>query len=325
MNKVNLSSVRFDTEVLKALAVFFVVLSHIDAFLPSAIRPLATGGALGNSLFFFASGYGLWFSLKSTPDITFSQWLHKRCSRIYPSYWGGLVLTIPVLWLIGAIQFNNVLGLASHIFYPLGIYWFLRAILIFYIVIFLVFKVFPVQISSVKTILILSIISYLAVYCTVLDLDRFVIESLPFRLIFYFIVMMLGMLAAERFKTINWTAALAIVIIGFVSVYVSKYLLTKSIATETQLIQHVGIIAFCWFMLSVARTKPGEVMYQISPLKKAIKFMSDHCLEIYLVHLPVTFVLKHYDLVSFPYLFVMLIVSGFGAYYLRIMVKRVSK
>ena len=46
-----------DTTLMLFMATVLITLSHLDAFVPDP--RIATGGAIGNSLFFFLSGYGL--------------------------------------------------------------------------------------------------------------------------------------------------------------------------------------------------------------------------------------------------------------------------
>ena len=52
-----------DTTLMLCLATVLITLSHLDAFVPDP--RIATGGAIGNSLFFFLSGFGLAKSLNA--------------------------------------------------------------------------------------------------------------------------------------------------------------------------------------------------------------------------------------------------------------------
>ena len=48
-------------DILKFIAVFLIINSHMDALYPK-YKMLATGGAIGDVLFLFASGYTLFLS-----------------------------------------------------------------------------------------------------------------------------------------------------------------------------------------------------------------------------------------------------------------------
>lgn len=71
----------YSIDILKFLAVFLIINSHMDA-LYVKYGMLATGGAIGDVLFLFASGYTL---LLSKRNLSFDNWYKRRISRIYPS------------------------------------------------------------------------------------------------------------------------------------------------------------------------------------------------------------------------------------------------
>lgn len=71
----------YSIDILKFLAVFLIINSHMDA-LYVKYEMLATGGAIGDVLFLFASGYTL---LLSKRKLSFANWYKRRINRIYPS------------------------------------------------------------------------------------------------------------------------------------------------------------------------------------------------------------------------------------------------
>lgn len=71
----------YSIDILKFLAVFLIINSHMDA-LYVKYGMLATGGAIGDVLFLFASGYTL---LLSKRNLSFDNWYKRRINRIYPS------------------------------------------------------------------------------------------------------------------------------------------------------------------------------------------------------------------------------------------------
>ena len=68
-------------DILKFIAVFLIINSHMDALYPK-YKMLATGGAIGDVLFLFASGYTLFLSNRK---LRFDNWYKRRINRIYPS------------------------------------------------------------------------------------------------------------------------------------------------------------------------------------------------------------------------------------------------
>lgn len=67
-------------DVLKFFAVFLIINSHMDICYPK-YSVLATGGAIGDCLFLFASGYTLFWK----QPTGFASWYKRRINRIYPS------------------------------------------------------------------------------------------------------------------------------------------------------------------------------------------------------------------------------------------------
>ena len=78
----------YSIDILKFLAVFLIINSHMDA-LYVKYDMLATGGAIGDVLFLFASGYTL---LLSKRNLRFDNWYKRRINRIYPSVFVCVVM-----------------------------------------------------------------------------------------------------------------------------------------------------------------------------------------------------------------------------------------
>lgn len=70
-----------DTTFLRFVAILLITNSHLDRLYP--VSAMATGGQLGNSLFFMLSGFGLVASYRKKGGV-FWPWLQRRLSRIYP-------------------------------------------------------------------------------------------------------------------------------------------------------------------------------------------------------------------------------------------------
>lgn len=92
----------YSIDILKFLAVFLIINSHMDA-LYVKYSMLATGGAIGDVLFLFASGYTLFLSNR---NLRFDNWYKRRFNRIYPS--------VIVCSVVGALlTYNNELSLIT--------------------------------------------------------------------------------------------------------------------------------------------------------------------------------------------------------------------
>lgn len=87
---------------LRILAILLIVNAHLEGLYP--FSSLASGGTLGNSLFYFISGIGLTASFQRNP-VTALQWGKKRITKVI----------IPLLIYIGIINLGNFKGFVHEV------------------------------------------------------------------------------------------------------------------------------------------------------------------------------------------------------------------
>lgn len=110
-------------DIVKFLAVLMIINSHADMMYPH-LKILATGGAIGDCLFLFCSGFTLfWGGQKS-----FDNYYKRRISRIYPS----VVVSIAFLHIISG---NGMIGVKEF-----GGGNFVMAIMAYYVLLWLIRK-----------------------------------------------------------------------------------------------------------------------------------------------------------------------------------------
>lgn len=110
-------------DILKVLAVFIVLNSHMDiCYGPYSF--LATGGAIGDALFFFCSG----FMLFRGPDMRLDNFMKRRVARIYP--------TMFVVASLATLCFGRRDDMVTILLH--GGVWFVSCIMIYYVVIWMV-------------------------------------------------------------------------------------------------------------------------------------------------------------------------------------------
>lgn len=109
-------------DILKCLAVLLVVNSHMDDCYPGKLSVLGTGGAFGDALFFFCSGYTLFLGRMDN----FFQWYGRRLWRVLPA---TLICSV-ILFCVCGEKWWRVAG---------G-WWFVQCILLYYIVLYMIRK-----------------------------------------------------------------------------------------------------------------------------------------------------------------------------------------
>ena len=113
-------------DFIKVVATLLVINSHMDICYGD-YPMFATGGAIGNALFFFVSGFTLFMSSRK---LDFVNWYKRRLGRIFP--------TILAMGLIAGLVFNDNAGYIDVM--KADKYWFIQCILMCYLVIYPIIK-----------------------------------------------------------------------------------------------------------------------------------------------------------------------------------------
>lgn len=123
-------------DIVKAVSCIMIFLYHCNTILPGEWKFLTLFGQdLGNNLFFMVSGFTLAPSIDVTPLNGFPHWYLRRLMRILPI----TVIAYAVTWFWGYFFFRDPAQLFAVYIYP-TLYWFITAILVFYIILFLMAK-----------------------------------------------------------------------------------------------------------------------------------------------------------------------------------------
>ena len=178
--------------VFRSIAIVLILNSHLDGFWRSSF--LASGGSLGNTMFFFISGISLLkqINLKNFNEIfsksTF-KWLKKRFVRIYIPLWYYLIIFSGLALILPTNLFTYKINYNFHNFiYPTD-YWFISELLILYLITPLMFLFHKKGYS--KTIFLVVFTIYLLYYFKLIITNQasgLFVESSGLRYIFYCLI-----------------------------------------------------------------------------------------------------------------------------------------
>lgn len=189
--------------LIRVIAMMLIIISHSDQLFPPSISFIATGGALGNELFFFVGGY--LFSLKRGILKT----ARKRFIRLYlPTY----LMTI-VLFVIGKIHLNEFTKLDDwfHLLIWPSSFWFVSAIFFDGILASLLVKIkaFDTKIRAWICLVLLALVDVVVYIFFIENKQSWVVEdykllngSLYYKCIYSFIVFLLGYLVKQDIITL---------------------------------------------------------------------------------------------------------------------------
>lgn len=305
-------------DFLKTIAALLITNSHYNNIWP--IATLATGGAIGNALFFLVSGFCL-----SNTNVSFKEWYKKRLLRIYPQTW---IISVIAL-IIGVFKICDIKDILYVFIFPTG-FWFVGVIAFYYISAYFIEKYVPMQFY--KFIYLFIFVSYLLYYLLILDKTKWSIENdFKCKFIFYFTFIVIGIQLKKIFKNkkdkvnINKIFYSLMVIISLGLFYGFKIMCYCNIVPmQLQGIQHIFLIflALSMFLLSYSFEKKFNYLSQ-NMLWKPIKGISRITLEIYLVQVPI---LEYSHYISFPFsLFIFTAVIFFSAKLLHESVNQLLK
>lgn len=257
-----------------------IINSHMYDYYP--IPYVGTGGALGNSIFFFFSAYGIYLSQQKSRK-PFSEWFKGRISRIYPSIWIVLIfLKMPIMLILGNFNADYIITFIGQFFNPP--HWFLRLLLVYYLLSFFLLK--AEQKNKLFCMFGVLGILYFALYFSWLDLSKWTVEDQPFKLIHYFMIFLFGIYVAIKNKSITYTGShnYTVLLLLVALVYGHKFLMTKGLYPEFQFIQQAAMYPILYYLLKISRSPFVSVrLMQSKMISSVVEFISNHSLELYIV------------------------------------------
>lgn len=266
-----------DTTLMLFIATALITLSHLDAFVPD--KRIATGGAIGNSLFFFLSGFGLAMSLnaagKDASPPSLLDYLEKRVLRLYPA----VLIVACAMLAIGMIRITGIADLAKIFVWPTP-FWFISAVMAFYVPIFYLARLKP---AGIATAMALLLIPY-AFFYSQLDLSTFVVEGDDyFKWINYFGITLLGCLVARLQMTPRASLfTIASLLISLLLFLVTKLTVFRYDLGHLQFVFHVLLYPIVYFSFHLFASETVLRPLRATPVFPVIALLGGLTLEIYL-------------------------------------------
>jgi hypothetical protein len=270
-----------DTNFLRAIGILIVVNSHLDAYYPSA--SLATGGAIGNALFFALSSFGLVLSMCRRP-MKFPEWCARRFLRLYPEIWVALfVYWLPIQFLTGTVQRMDTLTLLGNLFYPP--WWFVQILLVLYPVAFVLGRIGRVQ--GVYWLFPALAALYAIFYLNFVDLTAWSVEKLPFKIVSCLLSFVFGAWLAFREKQIRFCGVRDVAALFLVTgiFFGQKIFMAEGLLLEFQFLQQWLLLPMVYYAFKASRSNfvLGGIM-QTPVVAPALSWLSKRTLGLYMAH-----------------------------------------
>ena len=234
---------------------------------------LATGGAIGDCLFLFCSG----FTLFTRPPVSFGEYYKRRINRIYPSVFASAVF-IQIITRNAEINYMTLLGGE-----------FIIAIMIYYVLLYFVNKYAVDKVPGL--LLLLSVVS-LAVYILWFPykyetgINGIYGITTYYRWIPYFAAMLMGAYVGRKrpeMKFHGWRD-FALLLIGILAFYSIQFAsrLYPSVA-PFQVITLLPLMGITYYLYKLCNVNWIVQLYKKKVGNAVIMFVGGLCLESYLI------------------------------------------
>ena len=255
--------------ILKFVAALLITYSHMGALFPQ-YKGLVTGGAIGDGLFFFCSGFTLFLGRQGS----FPNWYKRRINRIYP--------TIIAWALLSAVFFGWTWSVTDLVTTPR--YWFIPCIMVYYAIFYFIRTYMLDRLGWAFS---LTFVVIAASYFFVLDLDSSVMYAdVTYMRIYYFSFMLLGATVAVRKNRSDAgpKKALLYVLLGLVSYYacMGVYKIDPFFC-RFQLLSLFPLLFAVYWMYRACETSAVQRILNSEKTGPGIYFVSCLTLEIYMV------------------------------------------
>ncbi|MDR1683470.1 MAG: acyltransferase [Candidatus Symbiothrix sp.] len=313
MNKI------FFITFLRALAAIVITNSHYTGVYPSDI--IANGGLLGDVLFFAVSGYCL-----CNIRIPFLKWYLKRIIRIYP-----IVFIITVIYLLLGFYSVHSKSLLWWFVYPTN-YHFVASIIVLYIPFYFLLK-WEKSSNKIPFVLLFLIVIQVIIYIFFYDKSYYHIDKVrePMIRFLFFEAMLLGAYMKinnnqymNRNKWYNWLIMFALLIVYFVSKMIFVKYPTYS---HYQILNQFVLFVLLFYVMKCVAGLDAKLTKLPNKAKKAINYLAEWTLEIYVVQYVIIPRLVHF---AFPLNWVLitttiLVAAGLLHYVSRFVINRIEK
>ena len=316
-------------DLLKTAAMLMIMNFHSGRMYP-AFKFLATGGDIGNAVFFFVSGILLYSSVacgdgtqRGNIGADGVAWYVRRISRIIPS----LLCWSAVSCLLGSFTSLNVDSRIFSTYSALtgGAYWFIRCILVYYIAYWIVIRFFAHRLGTALFVILLAL---LARYCQLViicnEVDPFAVH-LGLRDWIGFPYMLIGGMVAKNThikRTKAFPVACATVIM-FMAYFAIHYFAMHRKNFHSLILAYNGMLMVCCVLLYIlSQNERLNKILRVKFVMVPVCAISSLTLELYVCHF--TFITDAFNNL-FPLNIVVFMLLSFGLAYVIKVLSRVLR
>jgi len=262
-------------DILKFLAVLFILNSHMG-MLYGKFAALATGGAIGNVLFFFCSGFTLF--LKPFNGVGgFPDWYKGRINRIYPT-----VFAVAIVLCLFFNQHHDIVWIFLY-----GGQWFIPCIMVYYVVLYFIGVFLRDKLNWVMGAVALAFCGLYYAMDLEFPYSLYGDDVHELKWYLYFIFMLLGarmgMMDTSSLAKHQWRNFLLALMSCAAFYAISELTIKVEQAAFLHVLTVVPLLLMLYFLYLWADGAWARRLYQSRVGNFVIRFVGGLCLEIYLI------------------------------------------
>lgn len=255
-------------DLLKCFAAIVITNSHMDMLYPK-FGALATGGAIGDALFFFCSGFTLFLGRPGR----FDNWYKRRINRIYPTVFAWAIFSSI---LFGYHNDMNMILIS-------GGGWFVSCIMIYYVVLYFVQRYLLGYLKWVFMMVGLGCASWFMLVDTPMDYNMY--GAVYFKWFHFFLFMLMGAIMGISQREYKYHFVWdGLKLMGCIVIFYALYAF-KDIAAynKFQMLTWIPLLGTVFYFYKVCNSGWMKKVYCHRQVGWVMKLIGGLCLEIYLV------------------------------------------
>lgn len=260
-------------DILKFLAVLLITNSHMEP-LYGEYSKLATGGAIGDALFFFCSGFTLLMKPMSSAG-GFLNWYKRRINRIYP--------TVFAVAIIGCLIWHDHFDIISIIVEGGG--WFVQCIMVYYILLYFIGYYLKQKVKWIISLT--SLACFIWYFLMGGDVSGGIYGWGYFRWLVFFNFMLLGAYMGsegENMKERNCVKDFALALCGIVLFYVFFILPPQYESIRfLEVFSYIPLLIATCYLYHWGNNSKMNILLNHPKIYFLIRFIGGLCLEVYLI------------------------------------------
>ena len=263
----------YGIDILKVIAVLLIINSHADDMYPH-MKVLATGGAIGDCLFLFCSG----FTLLMGGGNSFDNFYKRRINRIYPTVFAAVAFK-HIWWGTADIHYGELLCLGT----------FVSAIMVYYVLIYFIKKYLMEWLNLTLSLVgIISLVVYIWWFPYKYETGSEGLYGITtgFRWIPYFGAMLLGAIVGMKREKMAYHARWDfLMFMSFLALFYGIQMAAKMYRpfAPLQIVSLLPLMALLVYLYKWCRSQCFKKIYDTKLGNLIIMVVGGLCLESYLI------------------------------------------